>query len=131
MKYIVKRYSLLKTFIACGELTIEEESHGTILTYRDAEIAVKTSGLDDAFTALVSLRKQLENEQNSVLAINGCRIDTAFVATANHGTYVIKNGKPSSRTIGMFEPTAEVDKLCSIKEHELAYNDWLESILAE
>ena len=131
MKHIVKRYSLIKSFIATGELTVEEDGDVIMLSYRDLQISVSGSKENNPILALQSLRQQIENNNQSILSINGCRIDTAYISTPNYSTYVIDNHKPSSRSIGLFEPTSHIDKLCTYKEHEAAYEEWIQSILAK
>lgn len=129
MKHTVQLYTLDKKHIASGQITIEEDGNTTVLSYTDPDITVSAIGVQNPFTALISLREKLETFHHSILAINGCRIDTAYMSTSNQGTYIIKNGKPSTRSINMFEPTSEIDKLCTIDEHEVAYNQWLENIM--
>lgn len=65
---------------------------------------------------------------NSTLAINGCRIDTAYRATGGYGTYIIEHGKQATNLVSLFDPTTEVDKLCSIDTHKTAFKTWLNSL---
>ena len=125
---MVDRYSLDKTFISKGQLKIEEQDHSTILTYIDNDINISASGLHHPIKALEDLRKQLETVFNSILAINGCRIDTAYRPTGGYGTYIIEYGKQATNSLNLFEATKAIDKLCSVEEHKAAYNAWLKSL---
>ena len=128
MQIVVDRYSLDKTFIATGQLHVDEKDHSTILTYYDSNIKVSASGLYHPIAALENLRRQLAVDFNSTLAINGCRIDTAYRATGGYGTYIVEHGKPATNSVSLFDPTTVVDKLCSVDIHKAAYKTWLKSL---
>lgn len=128
MQIAVDRYSLEKTFIATGQLQVEEKDHSTILTYDDSNIKVSASGLYHPIVALENLRRQLEIDFNSILAINGCRVDTDYRATGGYGAYVIELGKKATNSVSLFDPTKAVNKLCTIEDHKAAYKTWLKSL---
>lgn len=128
MQIAVDRYSLDKKFIATGQLQVEEKEHSTILTYFDNGVNVSASGLYHPLLALESLRRQLEDDYNSTLAINGCRIDVDYRATGGYGCYVLEHGKQATTSVSMFDPTKAVDKLCTVDVHKVAYKTWLRSL---
>lgn len=70
----------------------------------------------------------METETNSILVINGCRIDTAYRASGSYGTYIIEHGKKAVNSAILFEPTKDIHKLCTVEQHEAAYEDWLKSL---
>ena len=127
MQITVDRYSLEKTFIATGQLQVEEKDNSTILTYYDGSMKVSTSGLYHPIVALENLRQQLAVDFNSILAINGCRVDTDYRATGGYGCYVIELGKPATNSLCLFNPTNAIDKLCTVDVHKAAYRMWLKS----
>ena len=86
------------------------------------------SELYHPLVALESLRIILEIEYKSIIGCNGCRIDTAFRPTGGYGTYKIVAGRQATEIMNIFEPTDEVDKLCTVDEHIIAYNKWIESL---
>ena len=128
MNLIVDRYNLDKKFISAGQLKIDEKNHTTILTYTDNDINISASGLHHPIKALESLRLKLEEDFNSVIAINGCRSDTAYRPTGGYGTYIIETGKQATSSVSLFEPTKAIEKLCKVEEHEVAYDAWLKSL---
>lgn len=129
MIYAVKRYSLNKQLISSGQLEIKQESQTTTLIYADDKITETATEPYHPLVALESLRKKLETEHNSIISINGCRIDTAYRPTGGNGTYLIKQGRQATKSVSLFEPTMEVDKLCTVEEHEAAYDKWVESLM--
>ena len=78
--------------------------------------------------ALEKLRRKPEDNHFSIIGINGCRIDTSYRATGGYGTYLIENGKQAKKSLILFEPTQEINKLCLVNEHITAYDKWLESL---
>lgn len=128
MQTKVDRYSLDKTFIAAGQLQVEEKDHSTILTYYDSDIKVSATGLYHPIVALENLRRRLAIDFNSTLAINGCRVDTDYRATGGYGTYVIELGKLATKSVSLFKPTKAIDKLCTVEAHKAAYKTWLKSL---
>lgn len=131
MKITVGRYNFNKELICIGELEVIQDcnEHKTILVYTDKNINITASELYHPIKSLESLRKILESQYSSILAINGCRIDTSYRATGHHGQYIIEWGKQTSMRVSMFEPTTEIDKLGTIEEHKKAYLDWANSLL--
>ena len=128
MKYLVERYNLKKEFICKGELEVEFEGQSTNLRYLDEQINISTSELYHPIAALESLRKILESKHQSILAINGCRIDTTRRYNGWGGNYLMEQkGKPATIPINMFEPTTEIGKLGTIVEHELSCKEWYDS----
>jgi hypothetical protein len=128
MQITVDRYSLDKRFIATGQLQVEAKDHSTILTYFDNEIKVFASALHHPIVALENLRRQLEVNFHSILAINWCRVDTDYRATGGYGCYIIKVGKQATNSVSLFDPTKEIDKLCTVEVHKAAYKTWLKSL---
>jgi hypothetical protein len=127
--YNVNRYSLAKEFIMSGKLTVIDEGQNTVLIYKDLEVEVHARGLHHPIVALENLRKQLETKHQSLVAINGCRIDTDYRATGSFSSYVIEEGKKATQNVHMFEPTDEIEKLCTVAEHIDTYDKWLESVM--
>ncbi len=125
----VKRYSINKELITSGHLTVRHEGQRTSLNYRDKEINITASELYHPISALDGLRSQLETIYQSMIAINGCRIDVDHRANGGVMCYFIEYGKKAVENIYMFEPTDQVDKLCTVSQHEQAYLNWVESIL--
>ena len=89
---------------------------------------MNASELYHPLVALKSLRKILEIEYASIIGCNGCRIDTSYRPTGGYGTYKIVTGQPATETMNIFEPTEEVDKLCTVDEHIIAYDKWIDSL---
>ena len=127
--YKVNRYSLDKEFIAGGKLTVIDKGQKTELFYKDAEVEVQASALHHPIVALEDLRKELEVKHNSVLGINGCRIDTGLQTSGSFGCYLVEEGIKATENVHMFEPTTEVKKLCTVRQHESAYDKWLQSVI--
>jgi hypothetical protein len=128
MQITVDRYSLDKRFIATGQLHIEAKDHSTILTYFDDSVEVFASAPYHPIVALENLRRQLAVDFESTLAINGCRVDTDYRATGGYGCYIIKFGKQATKPVSLFDPTKEIDKLCTVEVHKAAYKTWLKSL---
>ena len=128
MQYPINRYSLTKELITTGTLTIIDEGNAIELVYVDSVIKESARELHHPLTALESLRKTLETKHCSLLNCNGCRIDTAYRATGVSEVYLIEDGKRATKSVDMFEPTKEIAKLCTVEEHELAYDKWLDSL---
>lgn len=127
--YDTNRYSLTKEFIMKGMLTVIDEGQRVVLIYKDLDIEEQASGLHHPKASLQNLRNQLETKHQSILAINGCRIDTDYRFDGSFNSYVIEQGKKASENLHMFEPTTEIEKLCTVDEHEKAYDKWLESVM--
>jgi hypothetical protein len=127
--YKVSRYSLDKEFIASGTLTIIDEGQKTKLIYKDDEVEVQASALYHPIVALEELRKELEMKHNSLLGINGCRTEMSLQTSGSFSSYLIEEGVIATENVHMFEPTTEVEKLCTVEQHEVAYEKWLESVM--
>ncbi|MBO9203240.1 MULTISPECIES: hypothetical protein [Niastella] len=128
MQYSIKRYDLRKNLVATGLLTITSEGQTTHLKYTDSEVNESVSELYHPISALESLRRVLENKHESIIGCTGCRIDSAYRATGGYGTYIIVYGKPASERASIFQPTDEIEKLCTVEEHKSSYKKWLESL---
>jgi hypothetical protein len=128
MQYSIKRYNLRKNLIATGLMTITSEGQTTHLTYADSEIKESVSELYHPIAALESLRRVLENKYESIIGCTGCRIDSAYRATGGYGTYIITYGEPASERVSLFEPTDEIEKLCTVEEHKVSYKKWVDSL---
>lgn len=128
MQTIVERYSLDKIFIAKGQLNIEDKDQSTILNYSDEYIVVSENGLYHPTVALSNLRLKLEGCHNSILAINGCRIDTTYRATGSDRCYLIETGKQATISVNMFAATNDIEKLCTLEIHQAAYKAWQKSL---
>lgn len=126
MKHSIKRYSFDRELIAEGELEIIGFNDIYELKYKDAELEITASAPYHPLTALEKLRIQLE-ANHSYINCAGCRIDTAL-RPIGLSTYIIKMGMPATDTIGLFEPTDEIDKLCKVEEHEKNYQEWFSSL---
>jgi hypothetical protein len=129
MQYSINRYDLDKGFLSTGTLTIIDENHLTQLIYADSQIKLSASELHHPLMALEKLRKILEAEHQSLLACNGCRIDTAYRPSGGYGVEIIELGKPALDCVDMFEPTTEIEKLCTVDEHKAAYEKWWDSVV--
>ena len=129
MEVSVKRYSFGKEFIATGVLKISYEGQTTFLKYTDFAIEVTASGLYHPIAALENLRKILEFKHESLIGLTGCRIDSAIRPNSGGGTYLLIYGIPSSERAFIFDPTEQVEKLCTVDEHKAAYREWGNSIL--
>ena len=129
--YDVNRYSLDKEFIASGKLTVIDEGQNTILFYKDSEIKEQASAMYHPKAALENLRKQLEAKHQSIIGINGCRMDTDYRFDGSFNSYVIELGIKATENLHMFEPTIEIEKLCTVAQHEVAYDKWLESVISK
>lgn len=127
MQYSIKRYDLRKNLIATGLLTITSEGLTTHLTYTDSEINESVRELYHPIAALESLRRVLEKKHKSIIGCTGCRSDSAYRATGGYGTYIIAHGKPASERASIFQPTDEIEKLCTVEEHKVSYEKWLKS----
>ena len=119
--YTVNRYSLEKEFSASGKLTVIDKGQKVELIFKDAEVEVQASALYHPIVALENLRKELETKHNSLLGINGCRKDTSRQTSGNFYSYIIETGKKPTENVQMFQPTTEVEKLCTVQQHEAAY----------
>ena len=128
MIFSINRYSLDKRFISEGNLTITSEGQRTTLLYADSEIEIKASELYHPLTALEGLREILEKEYSSIIACNGCRCDTAYRPTGGYGTYKIILGQQATERLNLFEPTNEIEKLCTVDQHKAAYKKWVNSL---
>ncbi|MBP8192347.1 MAG: hypothetical protein KAX69_02000 [Chitinophagales bacterium] len=128
MKYKVKRYDFNKQYICDGEFHIIDEGQSTTLKYFDNEISIEVTELYHPLASLKKLRSQLENNYESIIGIEGCRIDVTYRATGHFGQYIMESGKPATISVNMFEPTNEVDKLCKEAEQEEAYYKWFNDI---
>jgi hypothetical protein len=128
MIFSIKRYSLDKEFISIGNLTIASEEQRTNLRFSDNSIEVTASELYHPLTALESLRRTLEKEYSSIIACNGCRCDTSYRPTGGFGTYRTFLGQQATEWLNIFEPTNEIDKLCTVDQHKAAYTEWLNSL---
>ena len=127
MIQIIKRFSLDKQNISTGTLTVISQGQITNLTFKDSTIEVTVSELYHPLIALESLRKVLEIEHQSLLGCNGCRIDTSYRATGGYGTYKIVPRQQATETLNIFEPTNDIEKLCTVNEHKAAYQKWIDS----
>jgi len=127
-KHSIRRYGSVNDYITTGEITIVEDGPLTELVYKDAEVEETASDRGHPIAALITLRQKLEDNHKSIIACNGCRIDTTLRHTGIDIAYVIRNGNiQQDDWIGIFEPTDEVEKLSTVKEHEKAYNEWCET----
>jgi len=127
-KYSIKRYSLGKEYLITGEITIIEDGPLTEVVYKDTEVEETASDRGLPMAALVTLRQKIEDKHESILGCNGCRIDTTLRHTGIDIAHVIRNGNiQEDDWVGIFEPTNKVEKLCTVKEHEKAYDDWCET----
>ncbi|MEO5943582.1 MAG: hypothetical protein ABIP30_07680 [Ferruginibacter sp.] len=127
-EFAVKRYNLMKEFISEGVLTIESEGPSTSLTYTDSITQETATELYHPTAALETLRNNLETKYKSILGCNGCRIDTSYRHTGGWGTYINAQGQQATESLNIFEPTEEISKLCTVKEHQAAYEMWLKSL---
>ena len=127
--YNVIRYSLDREFIKSGTLTVIDDGKKIGLIYKDAEVEVYASALYHPIVALENLRRELEVKHKSLFGINGCRIDASLQTSGNFGSYLIKEGIRATENVHMFEPTIVVEKLCTVEQHEAAYNEWLENVV--
>lgn len=128
MKYNVKRYKFDKQYICDGELHIIDEGQSTTLKYFDNEISIEVTELYHPLASLRKLRNQLENDYESIIGIQGCRIDVTYRFTGGYGQYIMEQGKQATILVDMFEPTHEIDKLCKEAEQEQAYDNWFDDI---
>ena len=128
MTFTINRYSLDKHFISVGTLTISSEGQKTNLSFSDNIIEVSSSELYHPLVALASLRLTLEKEYSSLIACNGCRRDTSYRPTGGYNTYLIVACQQATKLMNMFNPTDQVEKLCTVDEHKMAYKDWLDSL---
>ena len=128
MEKTISRYSLDKVFITDGLLKIISEGQNTYLTYTDSGISESVSYSHHPMGALDELRNLLENKHNSILNCNGCRVDTSHKYSGGYGTYIIQYGKQASESVCIFDPTKEISKLGTLKEHKVAYKTWLDSL---
>lgn len=63
-----------------------------------------------------------------MIGCNDCRIDTTLRPTGTDIAFVIKeNNINEDDWVGIFESTSKIEKLCTIEEHEEAYEKWCES----
>ncbi len=128
MVQIIRRYSLTKENISTGTLTVLNKGQVTTLTFKDPIIEVTVSELNHPLMALESLRSVLEIEHKSLLDCNGCRIDTSYRATGGYGAYKIVSGQQATKILNIFEPTNDIEKLCTVEEHKAAYQKWMNSL---
>jgi len=128
MEQVINRYNLNKEFVAQGTLIIDHKSQLTTLRYSDTEIDESVSELYHPLKALESLRVVLEQKHKSLIACTGCRNDSAYRATGGNGTYILIHGRPGTERAGLFEPTDEISKLCTVQEHKIAYKKWCDSL---
>ena len=130
IKHKIKRYSIGKEFITTGEITIVEYGSVTEIFYKDEYIEETESDSGHPMVALIALRQKLESKHKSILALNGSRVDTTLRPTGNDIAYVIReNIIDENDWLCIFESTNEVDKLCTVEEHEKAYDKWCEIVL--
>ena len=128
MTHEITRYSLDKKIISNGVLSIINDGQVTTLIFKDSTIEVHSDDLYHPLIALEKLRIILETEYESIIACNGCRIDTSYRPTGGYGTYKIIQGQPATERINLFRPTNEIDKLCTVDEHTAAYKKWIDSL---
>ncbi len=130
LEYKINRYNFKKEFISEGVLTIKDGGVATTFIYSDSTITESATELYHPLTTLASLRILLEEKHRSLINCMGCRIDTAFRLTGGYGTYIIAldHSKPVSQndSVIIFEPTDDISKLCTVSEHEAAYDKWCE-----
>jgi hypothetical protein len=128
-KYKINRYSLDKEYIMTGEITVTEDGPLTELLYKDTELEETASDRGLPMVALIVLREKLETKHKSILAINGSRIDTTLRPTGGDIAYVIRdNIIAEDDWVGIFEPTTELEKLCTVQQHEKAYDEWCDAV---
>jgi len=127
--YKINRYSLDKNFIAEGLLKVINNGPGTILLYKDFKIEVSANDAHHPLMALSRLRDELEFKYASLINCSGCRLDTSYRPTGGYEAYILHAGKPAFEHdhVNTFEPTAEIDKLGTVKQHEDAYEFWCKS----
>jgi hypothetical protein len=128
MMFSINRYSLDKKLISDGVLTITTEGERTNLIFCDNLIEVKASELYHPLTALQSLRLTLEKEYSSIIACNGCRLDTSYRPTGGFNTYINVPGRQATELINIFAPTDQIDRLCTVDQHKIAYKEWYTSL---
>jgi hypothetical protein len=128
MEYEIKRYSLDKKIISNGVLSIIDNGPGTKLIFKDSMIEVHSDDLCHPLMALEKLRITLETEYESIIACNGCRIDTSYRPTGGYGTYKIRAGQQATERLNLFRSTNEIELLCTVEEHTAAYKKWLDSL---
>lgn len=128
MVQIIRRYSLTKENISTGTLTVSSKGQVTTLTFKDPIIEVTVRELYHPLMALESLRRVLEIEHKSLLGCNGCRIDTSYRATGGYGTYKTVPGQQATEILNIFEPTNDIEKLCTVEEHKAAYQQWIDNL---
>ncbi len=128
-KYKVDRYSLDKEYITTGELTVIENGPLTELYYKDTQVEETASDRGLPMVALIALRQTLETKHKSLLAVNGSRIDTTLRPTVGDIAYVIRDDKiDKDDWVAIFEPAIELDKLCTVQQHEKAYDEWCDAV---
>lgn len=98
--------------------------------YNDIDIIVED---ERPHIALRKLRQLLET-QNILLATDGCRKDVHAsgmqIDMRTSSAYIHTMGEPSSfsNVVGIFEPTNEIDKICTIAEQEEFNRNWMQSL---
>ena len=128
VQYSIDRYSTEKKFISTGLLVVIRDYQTIILRYDDQYINVEVNAFYHPIQALENLRAILWTKHASVIACNGCRVDASYRGSGSYQSYLLSKGKQATQRVNMFAPTKEIEKLCSIEEHKVAYRQWCDSL---
>ena len=128
MKLIIERYSKNKNLIAIGDLSVINELDKKFkLIYRDSKVNIESIESDYPLLALEDLRLQLEEKFSSLINCSGCRKDVSYRPTGGMGSYIIEMGKPATKRINLFEPTKQIELLCTVDEQKKYYTEWIDN----
>ncbi|HEK21410.1 hypothetical protein [Mucilaginibacter sp. 44-25] len=129
MNVEVRRYSLAtKSLLGKGTLTKSTKGQTITLTYVEGALKLEASALCHPLKALEKLRLQLEEADNSVLNIIGCRSDVAYKPNGVGKSYMIEAGKQATMMVSLFDLTEDLDNLTTVAEHKTAYHKWIDSL---
>jgi len=84
---------------------------------------------DFPFLALIKIRMELEKLGVKILC-NGSRIDVypSGMGMMSLKAYELKLGEQAKKLLNIFEPTEEIDKIATIEDQRLYFENWLKSL---
>lgn len=81
------------------------------------------------FFALVKLRLQLESKHIKFIC-NGNRIDVYPSGSSAIGfmAYELIDKQPATKLVNIFEPTSEINKICTVEDQKQYWENWIKSL---
>lgn len=84
---------------------------------------------DFPFFALVKIRKELEELGIKILC-NGSRIDVypSSMGMMSLKGYELRIGEPATRLLNIFEPADDINKIATVDEQKLYFENWIKDL---